>query len=377
MKIGIDCRLYSSRFTGIGRYTHELVDHLIKINDTLKRTHEIVLFFNQPEYSAFTPPNPAIKKVLVNAPHYSLKEQTHFLKDLNKEKCDVVHFPHFNVPIFYRKPYIVTIHDLTLSLFPGRKMTKWYHRLGYHLTIKNAVKKAKKVIAVSNNTKQDIVSHLKIPEEKISVIHNGINPQFRLVEDIKQVEKTLKKYDIKKNFLLYTGVWRNHKNLTGLIEAFNILKTEKKLDLNLVITGNPDPNYPEVLKTIKELKLGKDVLMPGLVSEEELVHLYNGATIYTFPSFYEGFGLPPLEAMRCGTPVAASNNSSIPEVCGEDNAVFFNPKDPQDIAEKIEMLYKDVELQASLMFKGMQHSQKFSWETMAKKTYEIIKHANV
>ena len=372
MKIGIDCRLYSSRFTGIGRYTNELVDHITKINDEHKRTHEIVLFFNQPEYQNFIPPNPAVKKVLVNAPHYSLKEQTKFLKALNKEHCSMVHFPHFNVPNFYRKPYIVTIHDLTLSLFPGRKMTKWYHRLAYHFTIKNAVKKAKKVIAVSKNTKEDIISHLKIPAEKIEVIYNGINPQFHIIEDLKEVEKTLKKYDIKKDFLLYTGVWRNHKNLTGLIEAFNILKNEKQIDINLVITGNPDPIYPEVLHTIKALNLEKDIILPGLVSEQELVHLYNGAKIYVFPSFYEGFGLPPIEAMRCGTPVAASNTSSIPEICGEENAVYFNPHIPQDIAEKIEMLYKNVDLQAGLIWKGMHHSQRFSWEAMARHTYEVI-----
>lgn len=372
MKIGIDCRLYSSRFTGIGRYTNELVDHITKINDEHKRTHEIVLFFNKPEYQNFIPPNPAVKKVLVNAPHYSLKEQTQFLKALNKEKCDIVHFPHFNVPIFYRKPYIVTIHDLTLSLFPGRKMTKWYHRLAYHFTIKNAVKKAKKVIAVSKNTKEDIISHLKIRAEKIEVIYNGINPQFQIIEDLQVVEKTLTKYDIKKDFLLYTGVWRNHKNLTGLIEAFNILKNEKQIDINLVITGNPDPIYPEVLQTIKALNLEKDIMLPGLVSEQELVHLYNGAKIYVFPSFYEGFGLPPIEAMRCGTPVAASNTSSIPEICGEENAVYFNPNIPQDIAEKIEMLYKNVDLQAGLIWKGMHHSQKFSWERMALHTYEVI-----
>jgi len=313
-----------------------------------------------------------VKKVLVNAPHYSLKEQTKFLKALNKENCSMVHFPHFNVPNFYRKPYIVTIHDLTLSLFPGRKMTKWYHRLAYHFTIKNAVKKAKKVIAVSKNTKEDIISHLKIPAEKIEVIYNGINPQFHIIEDLKEVEKTLKKYDIKKDFLLYTGVWRNHKNLTGLIEAFNILKNEKQIDINLVITGNPDPIYPEVLQTIKALNLEKDIILPGLVSEQELVHLYNGAKIYVFPSFYEGFGLPPIEAMRCGTPVAASNTSSIPEICGEENAVYFNPHIPQDIAEKIEMLYKNVDLQAGLIWKGMHHSQRFSWEAMARHTYEVI-----
>ncbi len=146
MKIGIDCRIYSSNFTGIGRYTYELVQHFIQLNQKLKNPNELILFFNNPEYENFQKHknDKNIKKILVNSPHYSFSEQTKFLKILNKQNLDIVHFPHFNVPIFYRKPFIVTIHDLTLTLFNGRKMTKFYHRWAYNLTIKNAVKKAKK-----------------------------------------------------------------------------------------------------------------------------------------------------------------------------------------------------------------------------------------
>jgi len=372
MRIGIDCRLYSSNFTGIGRYVHELVDWFIRLNNEEKRTHELVLFFNNPEFKDFVPPNLSVKKVLVNAKHYSFAEQTRFLKILNKENCDIVHFPHFNIPIFYRKPYIVTIHDLTLSFFPGQKMTKWYHRLAYNWTIKNAVKKAKKVVAVSENTKNDVMEHLKIPEEKIKVIHNGVSDFFRLLQEPAVTKKTLKKYKIEKQFLLYTGVWRNHKNLPNLIKAFNILKNQKNINLQLVITGKEDPHYPEIKEEIKKLNLENDIITPGLVSEEELLHIYNAALLYVFPSLYEGFGLPPLESMKCGTPVVASNTSCIPEVCGEDNAIFFDPYSPEKIADKIEYLYKDADLQAELVEKGYQHANKFTWERAARTTYKTI-----
>ncbi len=371
MRIGIDCRIFSSNFTGIGRYTHELVKELIKINDQYKRKHEFVLFFNQPEYSKYEPPNLSIKKVLVNAKHYSLREQLAFPKILKKENCDIVHFPHFNVPILYRRPYTVTIHDLTLSIYPGHKMTKWYHRLAYHLTIKNATKKAKRVIAVSQNTKNDIVDHLHIPEEKIEVIYNGISDKFTLIEDPAITEKTLKKYKITKQFLLYTGVWRSHKNLPRLIEAFAILR--KNVDLQLVITGKPDPHYPEVKDTVVKYDLQNDVIFTDLVEEDELIHLYNAAHTYVFPSLYEGFGFPPLESMKCGTPVVASNRSSIPEVCGQENAIFFDPESPQDIANKIESLYKDADLQAELVEKGHRRASEFTWEKMGRHTYEVIK----
>ncbi|MFH1284769.1 MAG: glycosyltransferase family 1 protein [Candidatus Peregrinibacteria bacterium] len=372
MRIGIDCRMFSSRFTGIGRYTYELVDQFIKINESKSLNHEFVLFFNDPEYDAYVPPNQSVKKVLVNAKHYSFAEQTRFLKALNSAACDIVHFPHFNVPLLYRRPYTVTIHDLTLSLFPGQKMTKWYHRRAYRTIIKNAVTRAKKVITVSNSTKQDIISHLHIPEEKIKVIHNGISAAFRPVKDQAILQKTLSKFSITQPFLLYTGVWRSHKNLTGLLKAFSILLTTHKLNLRLVITGKPDPYYPEVMRTAKDLGLMSSVIFPGLVNEEDLVNLYNAANIYVFPSFYEGFGLPPLEAMKCGTPVAASATSSIPEICGKENAVFFDPKSPEDIAEKIFELFGNADLRAKLIQKGLSHAASFTWESSGRETFDTI-----
>ncbi len=365
MKLGIDCRIISSRFTGIGRYTHELVTRLIAHNEKKDNPDQIVLFFNDPEYYEFTTNSPHVKKILVNARHYSLAEQTKFLRALNKEKCDLVHFPHFNIPILYKRPFIVTIHDLTLSLFPGRKMTRLHHRIAYHKTIKNAVKKAKKIIAVSKHTKKDIIEHLKVSPEKITVIYHGIGQEFAPTNNTQALEK----YAIPGPYLLYTGVWRNHKNLKRLIQALGILK--KTTPLKLVITGNPDPHYPEVQETVKQLGLQDDVIFPGFVSEDELVQLYANAKIYVFPSLYEGFGFPPLEAMKCGTPVVASNASSIPEICGPQNAVFFDPQDPQDIAEKIIKVYNNSELQQQLITNGLSHSAQFSWEEMVAQTTKL------
>ena len=374
MRIGIDCRIYSSRFTGIGRYTHEIVDRIIGLNNKLTKPHQLILFFNNPEYKngeAVFRSLKNVKTILVNAKHYSLAEQFTFLKKLNAQNLDLVHFPHFNVPVLYNKPYIVTIHDLTLSLFPGQKMTKWYHRLGYNLTIKNAVKKAKKIIAVSENTKKDLIKLLNVPASKIKVIYNGISENFYQ----KRPQKTalLRRVWVSP-FLLYTGVWRSHKNLPRLIEAFKILKTKHSdlKNLKLIITGKPDPHYPEVKNTVVKLHLQKDVIFPGLVPEKELLKLYNNASIFVFPSLYEGFGLPPLEAMACGTPVAASNSSSIPEICGTKNAIFFDPHDVNDIAKKLYLLYKNKDLQEKLIKNGLAHAAKFSWQTTAQKTFEII-----
>lgn len=370
MRIGIDCRMYSTAFTGIGRYVLELTENIFKMD----KENEYVLFFNNPEYHYFKQPHKNIKKVLADTPHYSLEEQIKFPRVLKKEKLDLMHFTHFNAPIFYNKPFIVTIHDLTLSLFPGQKMTALIHRFCYHLVLRHAVKRAKKIIAVSENTKNDLHKYLKIKPSKVEVVYEGVNPEFKKKKDYK-FELIRRKYNIQKPFLLYTGVFRSHKNLVNLIKAFNILKRNYKLDINLVITGREDRFYPEVKDTVESLDLGRDVILPGLVSEEDLVMLYNVAALYVFPSLYEGFGLPPLEAMQCGLPVACSNASCMPEICG-DAVLYFDPHDINDMAEKIHKLYTDAQLQKKLISLGYKHVKKFSWEKMTEETIKIYKSFN-
>ncbi|MBA4336500.1 hypothetical protein C0416_01870 [bacterium] len=370
MKIGIDCRIYSSKFTGIGRYVYELVHRISKLD----QTNQYVLFFNNPEFDEFTPPANNFKKILVDAPIYSLKEQTSFLKAINKENLDLMHFTHFNAPIFYGKPSIVTIHDLTLSFFPGKKKRSFLHRIGYYLTLRSVVKKAKKVITISENSKKDLLEITRIPEEKISIIYQGVGEEFAPIKDKKRIESTLGKYKIENPFLLYTGVWRSHKNIPNLVKAFHMIRSEYGMKkLKLVLTGKEDPFYPEVKDTISNLGELENVIRPGLVSENELLDLYTAADVYVFPSFYEGFGLPPLEAMACETPVAASNASSIPEICGKDSAVFFDPANFKDMAQNINALLKSTSLQSRLVENGIKRAKKFTWKQMAQETYNLYR----
>lgn len=365
MKIGIDCRMYSPRFTGIGRYVFELTQNLFKID----KQNEYILFFNEPEYTNFTPPNKRVKKVLVAAPHYSPCEQTKYLWILNREKLDLMHFTHFNVPILYNKPFIVTIHDLTLSYYPGKKMNNWFYRTAYHTVFKHAVNKSKKIISVSNNTKKDLQDIYQTNPEKIQVIYEGVNPEFHAA---KNIEPTLKKYKINQPYLLYTGVWRSHKNLKNLLKAFQILKNEYSFHGQLVITGRHDPLYAnDIFNEAASLNLTNDTVFTGMVDEKELVDLYSGAQVYVFPSLYEGFGLPPLEAMQCGTPVATSNTSSMPEICGEQNAIFFNPKNPRDMAEKIFQIQSETTLREKLIQNGLQRAKQFSWKDMTEQTFTV------
>lgn len=366
LRLGIDARMYTSAYTGIGRYVYELIAHLLKID----HENSYTLFFNEPEYSAFHPPRNGVHKVLVNAPIYSFSEQTTFLKKLWDEKLDLMHFTHFNAPFFYRRLSIVTIHDLTLSFFPGKKMTSTIRRIGYQAIICSIAKRAKRVITVSEHTKKDINRMFSVPPEKIFVIHEGVSPMFHHITDPHIIQEFRKKLRFENPYILYTGNWRDHKNLVSLIKAFAILKEKYKLPHYLVITGREDPWYPEVKKAVSAHHLEGHVRFTGLVPDEDLVLLYNAAEVYAFPSFYEGFGLPALEAFACGTPVACSNTSSLPEVCG-DAAGYFDPKDIEGMARVIADIIKNPKRQEELQKKGFERIKLFSWENLAKETLKV------
>ena len=370
MKIGIDARMYGPGFTGIGRYTAELILNLAKLD----AENRYVVFLRKQAYESFTPPSSRFEKVLADFPHYSFGEQTGFLKLLNAQNLDLMHFTHFNAPIFYRRPFVVTIHDLTLSFFPGKKMTSFFHRLAYQFVMRSVTKNAKSIIAVSRHTKEDIEQAFHAPSEKIAVIYNGVSDNFGGTTPTSRTD-LMQKFGISRPYFLYTGVWRDHKNVVGMIKAFGALNKEMGGQYNLVITGKYNPTYHEIPDTIRELNLEKDIPLVGLVADSDLLALYKNAVAYVFPSFYEGFGLPPLEAMQCGTPVIASNTSAIPEVCGEGNALYFDPYDVKDMKDKMRLIATDPIIRQRLIERGMEHVKQFKWDKMAVATLGIYQSA--
>ncbi len=365
-KIGIDARFFTERATGIGRHVFELVQGLAKLDTK----NEYTLFLKPKEFEIFQLPSSNFKKEKTTAPHYSFDEQVGFLRQLNKHQFDLMVFPHFNAPIFYRRKYVVTIHDLTLHFFPGKKKSDLISRVAYKTVINTVVRNAEHCFAVSENTKRDMVKHLKIPKNKITVTYNGVTQQFKSEQD-DQIQKSFKsKYNLPKKYFLYNGVQRSHKNILGLIQAYAIfLKKNPDSEIDLVFAGPSNDTYTEIPSQIDELDLQDRIHMLGFFPEADIEKLISGATAYVFPSFYEGFGLPPLEAMRCGTPVACSHTSSLPEVCGEA-AVYFDPKNIDDIALAMEKVVFDIPLRKDLVEKGFVQSQKFRWSDMVKRMLE-------
>jgi len=368
MHIGIDARMIY--YTGIGRHVYNLVTRISDID-------------RKNQYSIFVRPKDVnkVKELFENRENVSIvktidtiyghAEQTTHLNIINKAKLDLLHVPHFNVPILYRGKLIVTIHDLIQAHFPSTSSPKAkIKKTGYKFIISSALKKAQKVIAVSNYTKQDIIGTFDTPKEKIQVIYNGVDERWKKVFFTPdKIEAILDHYQLQQPFLLYVGLSSPHKNLIRLIKAMH-LACEQLGDQNLqlALVGQKDPRYlPDIKQTVSELGLEDKVIITGFVPDDDLLVLYNTAKAFIFPSLYEGFGLPPLEALHAGLPVLSSNSTCLPEIL-DYNATYFNPEDSNDMAQKVVDFISSA--QPTPPPADPPH---FSWDHMVRQTLELYR----
>ncbi len=314
-------------------------------------------------------------------------------------KPDVLFIPSHVLPIVHPKKSVVTIHDIGFikdsSLFAkdeigpdigiAKKIINIFAKiftLGKYgansfdylrWSTKYALENAKKIIAVSHFTKHELLNCYKFDENKISVVHNGYNDYlYKEINDKEFLDGILKEYGIEQPYLFFIGRLEKKKNIAALIEAFAILRDKyKTLNYKLVLVGDASYGYDEIKYMMREFDLVNDVITPGWLSEDVLPYIYAGADAFIFPSKYEGFGIPLLQAMACGTPIAASRKSSIPEVAG-DAAVYFNPEYSLSIAEAINDLLNDKKLSEGLSAKGLARVKNFSWKKCAKETLDVI-----
>jgi len=264
---------------------------------------------------------------------------------------------------------IVTVYDMISFI------ARWYKpisRSRVQSLIKISVQKAQKIITGSENSKRDIISILKLPEEKVKVIYIGIDDEFRPINDKGKVNSVKIKYGIDKGFILHVGSLQARKNIPRLIEAYSNLTTEILSRYQLVITGGKSWKSEEIFTKVKQLNLENSIIFTDFVDSKDLPLLMNASTLLVFPSLYEGFGIPPLEAMACGTPVVASNTSSIPEVVG-DAALLFDPYNIKEMTKAINRALTDVKLRNKLRKSGFERIKQFSWEKAARETLKIYK----
>ncbi len=367
--IGIDARMYGAEQTGIGNYIRHLIENLAEID----KRGKYVIFLLDKEYDKFKLPAKNFKKVRVTAHWYSWREQIILPFEFLREKADLMHFPHFNTPILYPGKSIVTIHDIIPFFFPGHKMNSLVRKTAFRIVFNSSIKKASAVIAVSNSTKKDIVNYFGAKEEHIKVIYEGVENNFKILPNRDKIKEwAAAKYGIKKPFIFYAGVWRDHKNLAGLVKAFAILKKEIGNSFQLVLGGKEDPYYPEIKKTIGDLNLKEDVVCPGFIPADELCRFYNTCSVFVIPSFYEGFGLVGLEAFASGAPVISSKTTSLPEVLGE-SALYFDPNNHQEMARAMKKVLLNKGIQERMVKGGLERAKNFSWQKMAKETLEVYR----
>jgi len=370
-KIGIDARFYGPKGKGLGRYCQKLIELLEKV-DGGSREREYHVFLKKENFDLYHPCHKNFQKHEADFGWYSFAEQLKFPAFLNSFNLDLVHFCHFNVPLFYRGKFVVTIHDLILLHHPTLRNTtinKAYYILklfAYQITIRSALRRAKKVLAVSNFTKQDLLKEFKLDKNKLITTYEGCDFYFDGNSD--NDEEILQNYGIIKPYLIYVGNAYPHKNLERLVVAFKNIKKVHP-GISLVLVGGSDYFYQRLQKFVKSQSI-QGVIFPGYVPDNSLQALYRNAQLYVFPSLYEGFGLPPLEALSLGTPVASSSKTSMPEVLG-NAATYFDPENTDSISETINNLLNK---QKSKIFSpelAKKQIQKFSWKNMARETLRV------
>lgn len=362
MRIGIDGRLVYYHQAGIGQYILNLTEALAQIAPD----DEFILFQSRKDKTRFDGRTNLRLRRLWTPSHHRF-ERLALAAEFLPYSLDILHSPDFIPPQGLRFPSVITIHDLAFLLYP-RILTDDSAR--YYGQMDSAWRDASHVIVPSLSTKRDTVRLLGVPEEKVTVIYEAANRVFypRERDEARQIVK--QKHGIERRFILFVGTIEPRKNLTTLLRAYRKLLDAYKQDVALVIAGGRGWLSNEVYDLVNDLKLHSDVQFLGGVTSEELPFLYNAACIFAFPSQYEGFGLPPLEAMACGTPVVVSNNSSLPEVVG-DAGLLLAPQDVDAWAAGLARMLTDDALWQECAEKGYRRSKTFSWERAARETLEV------
>ena len=423
MIIGIDAsRANRDHKTGTEWYSYYIIRWLAKLDDK----NEYILYTDEPltgglldlgtkQYSASDEQN-EIKIDSkgfqeIKSPHNNFKVKIlkwpirHFwtLGRLSLEmilhRPDVLYIPAHTIPLFFPKRTVNTIHDVGFVrdhlLYRNEKMGTQHARVDFFINLatriftlnkygantldflswstKYSLKKSSNIISVSNFTKQEIKDIYGGNTDKITVIHNGYNSfLYKKSEDTDKIKAVLDKYDLPKSYILYVGRLEKKKNTPALIEAYaNLKERNKSLEQKLVLVGDASYGFDEVKYVIQEFNLDYDVIMPGWVDEEDISYIYNAASSFIFPSRYEGFGIPLLQAMACETPIAASMATSIPEVVG-DAAILFNPTEVDEIAKAMEDVTLNGEIRKELIEKGKERVKNFSWNKTTRETLNLI-----
>lgn len=366
MKIGLDGRAAIwYRGTGIGTYTYQLIRNLRLVD----QRHQYRFFWPGDEYRDLDPSADSVFNS-IDRHRDTFWEAVHIPARIADENIDLYHVPQNGIGLPHASscPLVVTVHDLIPYIYP-ETVGKGYLKL-FLEQMPRIVEKAAKIITVSQWSARDLQRVLRVPPEKIAVTYEAPEDFYRPLDRAVARELLAQKYGINRKFLLYLGGFGPRKNVKAVINAFYEVHRDLPTDHLLVLVGKEDREYKDLQMLAEALGIADKVLFPGFVPVEELPYFYNAAEVFVYPSFYEGFGLPPVEAMACGTPVVTANSSSLPEVVG-DAAIMTNPYDTSDIAEAIYRLLTNPELTEEYRRRGLTRVKQFSWRDTALQTIAV------
>jgi glycosyltransferase involved in cell wall biosynthesis len=353
MRIAIDARKLHD--FGIGTYIRNILLGLSRLD----RDSEYIVLCRAEDLDQVGGLGANFRAVIESARPYSLGEQIRIPLSLVRERAHLFHEPHYVLPAATRCRAVVTIHDCIHLMFPQYlpgSLAHFYARA----SMWTAVRRADRILTVSQASKRDILRFFDVAPEKVAVIYNAIDERFLAPPDAARMDLIRQRYQLSHPFLLYAGNIKPHKNLERLIDAFGRVRAGGLGDLHLIIIGDELSRYPALRQAVHRHRLDKVVRFLGFQSHDKLVAFYHLARVFVFPSLYEGFGLPPLEAMACGTPVVTSSLSSLPEVAG-GAALLVDPYDPTSIAEGIRRAVEDESLREDLRQRGLARARDFSW----------------
>ena len=363
MRIAIDARKLHDY--GIGTYVRNLLREFARSDGG----HTYVLLCRDADADTLSAQSPRFEPLVEKAGNYSAREQLTVPYDLWRARVDLFHAPHYVVSPFTPRPYVVTIHDCIHLRFPQYLPNRAAHVYARAM-MTVAARRASKILTVSKASKDDILHFLRVPSEKVEVVYNGLDQRLAASPPPDEIARVRDRYMLTSPFILYTGNIKPHKNVDRLIEAYALLRQRGYENVRLLIIGEEISRFPGLRRLVHRHQLHGQVRFFGFVPDATLAVLYRLASVFVFPSLYEGFGLPPLEAMATGVPVITSNVSSLPEVVG-DAALLIDPLDSQAIADAIARVLSEPALRADLVRRGYERAKAFSWAKAAERIREV------
>jgi glycosyltransferase involved in cell wall biosynthesis len=370
MHIGIDAHALGAKQGGNETYIKQLILALAQLDHSNRYT----LYISHPEtarqwHNFFAPRHPNFEVRQIPEPTPLVRVPLYLSYELRQRPVDVLHVQ-YTAPPFCPVPVVVTIHDLAFEHLPQTFTRRGAWQL--KMTVRRTARHAARIATVSEFSRKDIVTTYRLPKEKVVVTYNGVNANFNPSPNRSDEAVLIRqKYGIARAFILTVGSLQPRKNLVRLIRAYSQLRTQyPEFGEQLVIVGRKLWLHDEIFKEVKEQRWSKDVILTGYVPEEDLPALYRAARAFAYPSFFEGFGLPVLEAMACGTPVVTSNLSSMPEITGE-GAMLVDPFEEQTIAAGLYCVVTDESLRYRLREDGLLQAQRFTWRNTAEKTFQL------